>query len=133
MEELLKNDKFIQYIVNVHLPTNDMTYQEKIQTVFSSTEDFAKAMDCFKLSSSATSQHWVLETFTKKIYIRLFWPEGAEDLFEEIQSTLINNLTTNNPLFIPGKKKHLLGGFDEIIHDFHFRVFNILFFSRHQI
>ena len=57
MEELLKNDEFIQYIVNVYLPTNDMTYQEKIQTVFSSTEDFQKAMDCFKLVNSAISKH----------------------------------------------------------------------------
>lgn len=57
MEELLKDDKFIQYIVNVHFPANDMTYQEKIQTVFSSTEDFTKAMDCFKLSSETISKH----------------------------------------------------------------------------
>ena len=57
MEEFLKNDKFIQYIVNVHLPTNDMTYQEKIQTVFSSVEEFNIAMDCFKLSSDTITKH----------------------------------------------------------------------------
>jgi hypothetical protein len=51
LEELLKNDEFIQYIVNVHLPADDMTYQEKIQTIFSSVEEFKIAMDCFKLSS----------------------------------------------------------------------------------
>ena len=47
-EELLKNDEFIQYIVSTYLPTNNMTYQEKIQNVFSSTEEFTEAMDCFK-------------------------------------------------------------------------------------
>ncbi len=57
MEELLKNDEFMQYIVNEHFPTDDMTYQEKIQTVFSSMEEFNMAMDCFKLSSGEISQH----------------------------------------------------------------------------
>lgn len=52
LEELLKNDEFIQYIVSTYLPTNDMTYQEKIQSVFSSTEEFTAAMDCFKLSTT---------------------------------------------------------------------------------
>ena len=55
MEELLKNDEFIQYIVGTYLPTNDMTYQEKIQDVFSSTKEFTTAMDCFKLSGDDIS------------------------------------------------------------------------------
>jgi len=53
MEEFLKDDEFIQYIVNIYLPTNDMTYYEKIQIVFSSTEEFTAAMDCFKLTETA--------------------------------------------------------------------------------
>ena len=47
-KKLLKNDEFIHYIINIYLPTNNMTYQEKIQIVFSSTEEFTEAMDCFK-------------------------------------------------------------------------------------
>jgi len=60
MEDLLKNDEFIQYIVSTYLPSDDMTYQtyqEKIQIVFSSTEEFTAAMDCFKLSSGVTCKH----------------------------------------------------------------------------
>jgi len=57
LEELLKNDKFIQYIVNIYLPTNDMTYQEKIQIVFSSTKEFTAAMDCFKLTDNMIAKH----------------------------------------------------------------------------
>jgi hypothetical protein len=51
LEKLLKNDEFIQYIVNEYFPINDMAYHEKIQNVFSSREDFTKAMECFKLSN----------------------------------------------------------------------------------
>ncbi|MCU7951652.1 MAG: hypothetical protein KZQ74_09410 [gamma proteobacterium symbiont of Bathyaustriella thionipta] len=57
MEELLKSDEFIRYIVCTYLPSNDLTYQEKIQIVFSSTEDFTKAMDCFKLSGGTAREH----------------------------------------------------------------------------
>jgi len=57
LEELLKNDEFIQYIVSTYLPTNDLTYQEKIQIVFSSTEEFTAAMDCFKLTSGMIVKH----------------------------------------------------------------------------
>lgn len=57
LEESLKNDEFIQYILNKYLPSSDMTYQEKIQSVFSSTEEFNMAMDRYKLSNSAISKH----------------------------------------------------------------------------
>ena len=57
MEELLKNDEFIQYIISTHLPANDMSYQEKIQSVFSSKEEFTTAMDCFKLSDDTVRKH----------------------------------------------------------------------------
>lgn len=57
MEELLKDDEFVQYIVNEHFPANDMTYHEKIQTVFSSMEEFTMAMDCFKLSAGGIKKH----------------------------------------------------------------------------
>ena len=57
MEELLKNDEFIQYIVSTYLPAKDMTYQEKVQIVFSSTEEFTTAMDCFKLSGGVIQKH----------------------------------------------------------------------------
>ena len=60
LEELLKNDEFIQYIVNIYLPSDYMTYQtyqEKIQIVFSSTEEFTAAMDCFKLRGGAINKH----------------------------------------------------------------------------
>ena len=53
MEELLKKDEFIKFIVSTYLPFSDMTYQEKIQNVFSSTEEFSMAMDCFKSSGDA--------------------------------------------------------------------------------
>ena len=52
MEELLQNDDFVQFIVNEFLPTKNMSSHEKIQQVFSSQEDFAKAMDSFRLKSS---------------------------------------------------------------------------------
>jgi len=57
VEELLKNDEFIQYIISTHLPANDMSYQEKIQSVFSSKEEFTTAMDCFKLSDDTVRKH----------------------------------------------------------------------------
>jgi hypothetical protein len=50
LEELLKNDEFIQYIINKYFSSNDMPYHKKIQNVFSSREDFTKAMESFELS-----------------------------------------------------------------------------------
>ncbi|RKZ93294.1 MAG: hypothetical protein DRQ43_08270 [Gammaproteobacteria bacterium] len=57
LEKLLKNDKFIQYIVSTYLPTSDMTYLEKIQDVFSSTKEFTAAMDRFKLTGGMIAKH----------------------------------------------------------------------------
>lgn len=57
MEKLLENDEFVQFIVNEYFPTKDMSYHEKIQTVFSSMEDFSKAMESFKQSKEAVSKH----------------------------------------------------------------------------
>jgi hypothetical protein len=48
----LKNDAFIQYIINVYFPCDTMSYHEKIQTVFSSIDEFTTAMDCFKLGKN---------------------------------------------------------------------------------
>ena len=52
MEELLQDDDFVKFIVNEFLPSKDMSSHEKIQLVFSSQEDFAKAMDSFRLKKS---------------------------------------------------------------------------------
>ena len=57
MEESIKNDEFIQYIVSTYSPNNDISYHEKIQNVFSSIEDFTKAMESFKLNGGKNSQH----------------------------------------------------------------------------
>ena len=56
LEESLKNDEFTQYIVNEYFPINDMAYHEKIQNVFSSAEDFTKAMESFELNNVKTKQ-----------------------------------------------------------------------------
>lgn len=56
MEELIKNDEFVQYIINQYFPANDMSYHEKIQNVFSSLEDFSKAMESFKLNGGGTNE-----------------------------------------------------------------------------
>ncbi|MCW8929041.1 MAG: hypothetical protein OQL19_02240 [Gammaproteobacteria bacterium] len=56
MEELLENDEFIQYIVNEYFAISNMTSHEKIQNVFSSTEEFSMAMDAFKLNSIKKEQ-----------------------------------------------------------------------------
>lgn len=57
MEKFLKNDEFIQYIINKYIPTRDISYQEKIQTVFSSVKDFTKAMESFKLNGGEIVRH----------------------------------------------------------------------------
>ena len=53
MEEFLKDDEFAQFIINDQLVDSDMTDQQKLEHVGSSIEEFAMAMDCFKLSAGA--------------------------------------------------------------------------------
>lgn len=60
MEEFIKNDEFIQYIINQYFPANNMSYHEKIQNVFSSTEDFTKAKESFKLSHAGIQPALIL-------------------------------------------------------------------------
>ena len=50
MEELLKDDEFIQYIINDCLADPDIADLDKLIQVGSSIEEFSAAMDCFKLS-----------------------------------------------------------------------------------
>lgn len=56
MEKSLKDDEFVQYIVKEYFPSSDMTYHEKIQTVFSSIEEFNQASERFKSNAEKVKQ-----------------------------------------------------------------------------
>ena len=49
MEEFLKEDKFVQFILDTYLPTSEIDNEEKIRQVFSSMEEFNLAMESYLL------------------------------------------------------------------------------------
>jgi len=50
MEDLLKDDKFAQYIINDYLADTDMSDEEKLECISLSVEVLNDAAECFKLS-----------------------------------------------------------------------------------
>ena len=51
MEEFLKDDKFVQYIWDIYLPSESLSKTEKVKQVFSSMEEFNVAMDSYMIKN----------------------------------------------------------------------------------
>lgn len=47
MEEFLDDEEFVQFILDHYLPTPDVNNKEKLQKVFSSSDNFNLAMESF--------------------------------------------------------------------------------------